>query len=811
MTHKKQAVSALLSLLEKGDEADRCYAARTLGSLGDPTAVGALMARLRDEDIDVCVDAADALGRIGDRRAVPDLLESLEHDPSGEVRSRVIEALGTIGDPRAVPDLLQVIENRPENLEWLSEWDEWWDMQKSAVEAMGRMRVPEAVPVMQRAMEAEEAQDIENEILAAMATIGGEGLDYLRARLKDAQPLNRRRALQALGKADDASVIKDIGRALLDASPDVRVTAIETLTDKQAHAYLSAILMLIRDEHAEVRSAVVTALPDFGVASDGLDELLQDLQALLDDPSEDVQAAAVRCITQVAPQARIDEVLSDRLPAMLDSASEALNIAAADAASNYGLTDAVPQLLQVVLDENKRPAARRHAVLALSSLDHGDDAVRDALLHALADKEESVRQGALFAIMQQERRLEGETPTEQRPIELVIDALKGSIELPARPTNEGAPVVTLELPQQTTATLPGGGDDAADTVEEETAEALPDGDEVAAEAGDGDEALPLADLPESPDVEGEFDQPVMSTLEAITRDGVEAALMPQVEETPPEFDEETMEFLDIVDENIKQAEEMLPSMHVNLAGDLRHLSARILADSDRAEAIQALIDALNDDDTALRCEAADAIARIAERSPYLPELMNASGTLMSQLTLGETYMRASCARALGGLGNRVATTQLLGALEDAESLVRINAVDALARLAECGRDPDPSDHMISELVAPREQLQALIACLGDASSGVRMHAASALGAVLKGIDEQQQGDAVDDCVHALLKAAFADDGHQARTMGQAIRRLASDRAVAQLLAMLDELPTSFERRFVMEMLEEIYSPAERVA
>ena len=48
---------------------------RALGSIGAVEAIDDLVLRLRDEDIDVCIDAAEALGKLNALQVVPQLLE----------------------------------------------------------------------------------------------------------------------------------------------------------------------------------------------------------------------------------------------------------------------------------------------------------------------------------------------------------------------------------------------------------------------------------------------------------------------------------------------------------------------------------------------------------------------------------------------------------------------------------------------------------------------------------------------------------------------------------------------------------------
>lgn len=165
---RADVVAALCALLSKGDEADRCFSCRALGALGATEAIPALVERLRDEDIDVCVDAATALGVLGSQAAVDPLNESLQNDPDGEVKIAVVESLARVADPQTFPLLMEIAERRPTEMVFdeSDDWDPWWDMQREAVLALGRARVTEAAPVLAGLLDDEDGQDIDAEVMA---------------------------------------------------------------------------------------------------------------------------------------------------------------------------------------------------------------------------------------------------------------------------------------------------------------------------------------------------------------------------------------------------------------------------------------------------------------------------------------------------------------------------------------------------------------------------------------------------------------------------------------------------------------------
>lgn len=109
----KHAVPVFAKALSDTEYEVRDVAAKGLVSIGKE-AVGALVEVLDGDDAVALSFAAEALGDIGDEAAVPSLIEKLEYDEFG-VRERAAEALGKIADPRAVEPLAQAVSDFPEN------------------------------------------------------------------------------------------------------------------------------------------------------------------------------------------------------------------------------------------------------------------------------------------------------------------------------------------------------------------------------------------------------------------------------------------------------------------------------------------------------------------------------------------------------------------------------------------------------------------------------------------------------------------------------------------------------------------------
>jgi len=212
-----KAVGAVIRLLQEGNEADRCYAAQTLGRLNvnHPSSdqsqelIDSLIECLRDEDLDVCIDAASALGAMGSSKmgsnkmatskAIPALLDTLEKDPEPEVKIAALDALKHYDTPEIKSKLEILATNCPDDLEDSDEdWDAYWDIQLKAIETLGKWGHQDAAPALLSLLDEPESQDIEIPILKALANMDEPGLEALLARQQHRREKNRRRATAAL-------------------------------------------------------------------------------------------------------------------------------------------------------------------------------------------------------------------------------------------------------------------------------------------------------------------------------------------------------------------------------------------------------------------------------------------------------------------------------------------------------------------------------------------------------------------------------------------------------------------------------------
>jgi HEAT repeat protein len=276
---------------------------------------------------------------------------------------------------------------------------------------------------------------------------------------------------------------------------------------------------------------------------------------------------------------------------------------------------------------------------------------------------------------------------------------------------------------------------------------------------------------------------------------------PTLLQSVEDFYPDLQEYMTIAHDNIQLGERLFVSKKWDVATDVRHLSARILGNSDREETIKALIEVLNDDDPILRQEATISLGHIAQRSPASKELANAFGGLVTHLKMEEAEMRLACVRTLGYLGNKSAIPVLFDCLQDEEASVRSQAIRALITFIELdGNEVSANskyDGNGTEIggVNKNVMIAKFVELLQDVDLNVRKATAEALATL-------QYVEALD----SIIEAAFADAGAVARDMGQALRRLDIEQSSTKLLKKLKEVSSSGYRRFVIEMLEEVFMP-----
>ena len=847
MSHK--VTSSLLNYLENGDEVDRCYAAKTLGNLKVKEATQALLERIRDEDIDVCIDAITALGKIKESSAIPVLLESLEKDPDGDVKLAVTESLAHYKSDDAIDILLKLAEDRPEEMDFdqNADWDSWWDLQEKAIVILGEMKVQKAFPILKTVLEDDFSQDIEAIVLKAMARIGGAADEYLINRLSDndsqSKEKEQRRTATALGFSQSKETLQALGRALISQSADTRENVLYALGRRKASQYIRAILLSLRDPDNNVKRAALEVIQELATEAQINQELdFNQVASLLSDQNSTKQGTAKQdVILQTAvlsffqQQHKISPIVNtltesnqQLLRQCLYSSDDNVITQAVQLAGVIGDTQSIEQLLNLAVSESHSAWVRKEAILALSlllieinepSANKMPSVQQNALMslrQLVHNKEQAVRFSAIQALL----TLSNLTPSNQSktdaseyetrtddlpPIAILLATLRGEqFDLEAEETTEDSTAAASSAQSGTDDCSSCAKSDACSDNSNESESILQQFDEKNIE----DSAHLIAANEEQPV------SSALSTLDAILMDNVESAraVVPETAEQKAhdkdsgpfiseQLPEEMDEFVSIMRKNFAKGKKII-RRKINTFNDARHISARLLADNTQAQydemIINALAQCLNDDDEQLRQEAAESLAQISLKNPLIPGLSNTFGKLVTLLDSNDLDMRIACIHAISYSGNRAALTHLLDYLSDEEYLVRLHAVQGLvyilnnkANLSEAQQE----SFMILDEVSNATVIAALFDCLKDKNYSVSM-------AAIEALTELQQTEAIEQ----FIDVALTDEGQSARRISRLLKKLDTEKSTEMLLTRLDNVSDSSYRRYVMEMLEVVISP-----
>jgi len=413
-----RALQTLEAGLHHVDPAIRADAAQSLQFLGDQRAVDPLIAALKDIDPGVRGAAALTLGRLkGSLSEVsqpepwnPQAKRWQDPDPRA-VEALVVRALGDTRDSRALGPLIGATKDKDRGVA------------ASAVNALGWLGDAAAVPVLVeslrhedpvvRTMAAQGLRMLQFRIHGEAAPPGA--VDALLAALGDTDPHVRGAAADTLGWFRDPRAVEPL-MAILQADPaafprDRAAVALGNLADSRAIDPLAAAL---QDEDLRVRRMAALALGRFAdESSPGGRRAVEALIDALRDGDAQVRGSVALSLARSGDRRAVKP-----LQALLNDEDEIVRRDAASALS--GLHGPGMEAAARGLDSEDAYVREMsiHGVIGAG----GSKAV-EALIVALRDQNESVRNSALNAAFHPERA--GRAPLKDpRLVEPLIAALK---------------------------------------------------------------------------------------------------------------------------------------------------------------------------------------------------------------------------------------------------------------------------------------------------------------------------------------------------------------------------------------------------
>ena len=373
-------VDELIQQLETGTRKQRRQAAATLGELGDPKAVPALLKKLDDtgEDRFVRIAAAIAIGKIADLNAVPALIHAYRRSQEDErVQNAFLDAIGEILG-RTSPDddnSREIFSRAVDTLIEAVQDDSTTDLVRSvAIEALDKSRDPKAIPVL-----TEQLREDQLELIATAAA-------------------------RALRHFDDPQVIQALTEVAANKHIDekLREAAVQSLGDIGNPEVVDTLIPILEEDSAKpyptlgdtLRKETARALGRIG-NPEAIEPLIRALQKERDWSKFELRKAFIDALGNFR-----DPQVTD---ALIGALSMDYSTAAAAAETLKKLRDrrAVEPLIRIVEDGGKKGVytdhRRRFAAQILGVL--GDLRAIPALAKALHDDDEDIRKAASKSLL----------------------------------------------------------------------------------------------------------------------------------------------------------------------------------------------------------------------------------------------------------------------------------------------------------------------------------------------------------------------------------------------------------------------------
>jgi aminopeptidase N len=245
----KEKKEWLYQLKNASELADRADAVAALGKLkGDEEVVAALAEALRsDKAWGVRANAGDALGRVGGSAASKQLLDALNTAKEPWVRNRIVIALANFKDDPAVVAKLNAIAGD----------DISYRARAAALQALGRLKAPGALPTLEAAVAADSPDGfLRNAALRSMGPLGDDkAVPLLLDWSAVGKPIDSREAaiasLARLQK-DNKDITKQIAVYLNEPHFPVRMASIFALGARGDASAIPALEALLKSDDLSI-------------------------------------------------------------------------------------------------------------------------------------------------------------------------------------------------------------------------------------------------------------------------------------------------------------------------------------------------------------------------------------------------------------------------------------------------------------------------------------------------------------------------------------------------------------------------------
>lgn len=234
------------------DLADRANAVQALGKIKDDPDVDAALGDVLRNDTawGVRATAADTLGERGTPAAAKQLLDGLSAATEPWVRNRVASALGKFKDNADVGA----------KLESLARDDKSFRTRASALQAIGKIRAPNALAALNAAVNSDSPDNfLRNAALRAMGPLGDDSaVNMLKEWVAPGKPIETRQAaISSLArlKKDDKEITQQIASYLPESHAPIRFAAIFALGERGDASAIPALESLLKSNDLSIEMA----------------------------------------------------------------------------------------------------------------------------------------------------------------------------------------------------------------------------------------------------------------------------------------------------------------------------------------------------------------------------------------------------------------------------------------------------------------------------------------------------------------------------------------------------------------------------
>ncbi|GHB49491.1 hypothetical protein GCM10007094_43420 [Pseudovibrio japonicus] len=680
-------VKILCELLANGEEREKCLSAQILGKFGTSAAQAALASALRDEGEDVRSDAIESLIRADKGLDADVLLWSLLNDPVLEVKLSAIDGLALVGGAVAEEWLTKLVKDRCEDeVAWDgygAEWDDWLDVQRKAILALGTLKCEASAAALLEAARDPFGQEVWPEVTVALSEMGAAGLLELATLATDASARVREHTARALSTVQDERVGEILRVLFADADPDVRVAAAEVLMARGEEADLA---VLLADSAPQMRRLALKALGKLSFSK--LEKVA------FEDEEDTLRVMALE--RMAAGEIAKPEALIERIERSLRSASDVFVAALIPVLAKIENETTETLLTEIATHRKEEPVLKAFIVLhgekpcveglailqeqvtsaeqeirlaalnSLAKLSDGEGDIADnaavQLVWAVSGKlmPEAHEQDILDSAKEKDPSDLGDNGKgEDKPPRVQIDREGNVIEPQAAPVEavaEEEVVVEERSTEELVASVTAGAEPAV-------ADEVPDG--------------AIERVEDLPDNVVAFPG---STLGAILNTDEE---IEKLAEEPVELGKQDMRFLELANDLIEK-KRVVPGRPDDPALDIRLLALRICGDAKRPELIDALISALSDRQMQVRFAASQSLVHLVDNGLELSE--EAIARILALPPENDVAVRAMRVELLGTSYNPEAEAVVIAALNDKTDAVSASALKILAGKPEANID-----------------------------------------------------------------------------------------------------------------------------